>query len=106
MVNFVDACVLDIVNNMMWTNFSATSFWPTYDRYIRVAKKLTRNNSILSLLLNLAMDTTVVKKLGITPPNEEGLQISTERDIILIIKATDEFVRNDHKPAPFHISTS
>lgn len=51
------------------------------------------------------MDATEEEILGITHLDDEGLHISTEEDILLMIQAADAFVNDDLKPAPFHAST-
>lgn len=40
--------------------------------------------------------------LGIAHLDDPILYIYSEKDILLILKATDYFVTNDHRPTPFH----
>lgn len=74
----------------------------TYARYIRVGKKMIRNEGVLPLLVSPAMEAAVAKAQGITDLDDPALYIPTEVDFLLMIQAADRFVKNDHKPALFH----
>lgn len=60
-----------------------------------------KNQGELSLLVRFAKDTPTAKILGITHPDDLSLYIFTEGEILLMIRASDTFVKNDHKPASF-----
>lgn len=56
---------MDIVDDIMTSNFLAANFNATYARYIRVVCIMNKNEGILLLRKNLTIDTPVVKMLGI-----------------------------------------
>lgn len=80
-MRFVDACVLDVTDNMLPSNFLAANFKASYAHYIRVAKILIKNESVLPLLVGPGMDVPVVKTLGITHLEEPSLFFPLRRTV-------------------------
>lgn len=103
-VPFVNARVLDIMDEMMSSNFLAVSLRESYAHYCHVAKMVIKNEGVLPLLVDLVMVVSVVKMLSITHLDDLGLFISTEEGIFLLAQAAKASVKNDHQPAPFHTS--
>lgn len=66
---------------------------------------MIRNTSVLHLLMSVSVDVTVVKKLRNTHLEDMGLHISVEKNILLIIRATDAFLKNDQKFSPFNATS-
>lgn len=104
MLSFVDARVLEIVDDMMLSNFLAANPKATFARYIRVAKSMIKKESVPPLLVSLFMDAPVLTTPGITHINDAGFYISTAEVIFLMTQAADAFVKNDHKLAAFYAS--
>lgn len=99
-VSFVDACVLELVDDTMSLNFLAVNCKEAYDCYSSVVKTMIKNEGVLPLLVSIAMDAPAVKTLGITHLADKGFYIFTAEDILFMVQAADEFVEIDHKPTP------
>lgn len=65
---------------------------------------IINNKVVLSLLVILALDVPVIKTMDIADIADQGIYIASVQDILLMIQATDEFVRKHHTPVPFHDS--
>lgn len=76
--SFVDARVLDIIDNMMPSNFLDVNSEAIYVRYICVAKMMIENKRVLLLLVSHDRDAPRVKTLRIIHLDDPGLYISTE----------------------------
>lgn len=81
-VRFVDARMLNVVDDMMLPNFLATNSKATNARHICVIRRLMKNEGVLPPLLSISMDAPVVKTLGITPVNDPGILISSREHIL------------------------
>lgn len=101
-VNFVEAHIKDIVDDVMSSNFLATNSLVTYARYIRVRKISCKKEDVLLLLVSLSSDTPVAKMLGSTHLDDPVLYISSEEEVLSMIQAADSSSKSDHRMAPFH----
>lgn len=101
-VRFVGVLVLDIVEDMMFSNILSSNSGDTYIRHIRVGRMKVKHQGMLPLLAKLCIGDQVRKNSGITQLDHANIYISCEEYILLVIHAADEFVNNDHKPVPFH----
>lgn len=84
-VSFVNAHVLDIVENMMSSKFLAENSKATYAWYIHAAKMMIKNNGALPLLVSLSVNVTVVKPMGIIHFDDACLYILTKKENFLMI---------------------
>lgn len=97
-MSFVYVLISDTNEIMMSSNFLVANSEATYTRYIRVAKMIINNKGVLALLLNLFMDVPVVKTLSNTHLDDPSLYISTKKDILLMIQATNSFLKTTTIP--------
>lgn len=72
--------------------------------YIRVGKKIIKNQDMFRLHGKLSKKASVANTHGITHLDGPSLYISPEKEI-LIIQAADTFVKDYHKPALFHANS-
>lgn len=101
-LRFVDLCIMDIVCDMMSSSVLATNSWAAYVRYITAGEIMMKRKCVLVLLTNLGRDAPAVKALGVTHLDDRSLYFSFEDDIYLMIRAPNEFVKNNNNPAHFH----
>lgn len=101
-VHFIHVRLLNTVEDIMYSNFLAANSREMNIRYIGVDRMMVKIQGVLLLLGKLVKDASVGKILGITHLDDPCLYISSEEDILLIIKAAYAIVKNDYKPAPLH----
>lgn len=78
-MSVVNTPVLDIVDSMLSSNFLAKNFKAIYARYICVDKMMMKNEGVLPLLMGLAIDVPVVKRMRITHLDDLDLYTATEK---------------------------
>lgn len=93
--------MMDIVEDMMPSNFFAASSIATYIRYIVVCIVMFKHRGILILLVKPKRDAPATKTLSITQFGDPNLYISSEKNIFYIIQAANLFVTNDYRRASF-----
>lgn len=86
----------------MVSNVSVANSRATYVRYIRGRKMTVGNYDVLLLLGKPGKKTPTVKNDGFTHVDYPSLLISSDKNTVLMIQASDAFVRNVPNPAPFH----
>lgn len=101
-VRLFNALVLEIVDEMMSSNFSTTSSKAIYRRYIPADQMKIKTEAVLPLLVGFILNAEMSKTLGITHLDNFELHIFTNYDNLRIIRATDEFMKNYNKPTPLH----
>lgn len=65
---------------------------------------MIRHQLIFSFIAKLGKDASATKTLYIADLYDPGLYASSKVNILLMIQATDELVRNDQKPNSFRAS--
>lgn len=93
---------MDNKEDMISSNSLAANSRPTSINYIRVRKMAIKPQSVLLLFLKLKSDATAEKTVGITHLDDPSVYIPSDEDKLLNIQAADEFVKSNHKPAPFY----
>lgn len=104
-VPFVEARFVDILKNMMSSNFLAASSKATYVRQVRLAELMIGQSTVLPLIQRLRDERSERKTLEIAHLQAQALYTSEPEDFLLLIEAADLFVKNDSKTAQFHYST-
>lgn len=103
-VRFVDVRITDIVEDMMFSNFLAANSTATYIRYLKVCKMIIFYQDMLSSLSKLFKDAPAAKPIVVIDCNNPSICMSSKADILLMIQASDAFLKNDHNPTAFHIT--
>lgn len=101
-VHFVYLLIVDIVDDMVFSNFLAANTTAPYVRYIKVKKMKIENNGMLSLLICVSGDSFVTGILHITYFDDTILNNLSEEDILMKIQDVEAFVKSDWNPLPFH----
>lgn len=71
---------------------------PAYARYIHIAKMTTNKEGAFHLLVSLSMDLPVVNTLRTTHLDDFCLYNSIEKNILLMIQATEAFMKKTASP--------
>lgn len=95
---FVDVRTLDIVENMIISEFLAANLRASYVRYVTVSKMMMHPGVVVPLLVKLGGSALAAKTLGIVHLGDRVLYISHEDDALLIIQTAEVFVKNDYRP--------
>lgn len=105
-MRFVDVCMMVIVEYMTASNSLAANSKAIYMCYNRVWKMMVNLEGILSLPKHLGREVPAVKPLRsdvqaakplrITHLDYSTLPISSERDILLLVQATDALVEKNY----------
>lgn len=89
---------LQIVEEMMSSNFVAKNFKATYVCIVRVEKLIRKCHSVPPLLEKFGKKVLAAECVEITHLDDPGLDIPFEEDIIFLSQATDTSVKNNDKP--------
>lgn len=94
--------IMDIVEDMMFSNFLSVNSRVTHIHYIRVIKMMSKHQSVLRYLVKLEKDALASKTLGTVHLDDGSRYIFSDGDISLMFQADDSSAKNGHKPALFH----
>lgn len=94
--------MMDVVEDMMYSNVLAGNFEATYKRYIRISRMMIEHQDILRLPVKVSEDPTATVPLGDTHFHEPNLYVSSQEQNFLRNQSTSALVINDHKTVPFH----
>lgn len=61
-----------------------------------------KHQGVLLSFVKLGRDNPKAKTFRTTDDDDLSLYISSEEDILILIQSDDYFIKNDHKPTPFH----
>lgn len=95
-VRLIVVRTMNIDESMIFWNILTSNSGTTYMRYITADNIMRKHQGVLNFLLTLGRDAPVTKK-NIVHFNDPGRYISTEEDILQIIKDTDRFAKIDNK---------
>lgn len=91
----------DMIGSVLLTRMSAQP----YNRYIGVARKISRHEGVLPLVESLNADHAGLKRLGISHLHVNSLYTVTAEEIIILIRLVSNFVKNANEPVSFHAPT-
>lgn len=101
-VRLIDTRIMDIAEDMMFSNFFTTKSRETYISYIRASKMSIKRYGVPLHLVKLGKDAPAASNLGIMHRDDPNLYGSSVEHISLVIQGVDAFVKNNQKPAAFH----
>lgn len=104
-VRFVAGHVTNIMEEMWSSHFLSTNSRATYIRRVTVRKMMIKHQGALPHFKKLGKGAPAGKNFGITHLDEPSHYSSYEEDILLMLQATDEFDRIDHKPTSFYANS-
>lgn len=96
---------MDIMEDMMSSEFKAAILRATRVRSIRVGRTMNNDRGVIHFIARLSSVAPAAKNLCIMQFGSPRLKISSQKNILLMIQAADSFVRNDDSTAPFHANT-
>lgn len=88
-----DMCIIEFVDDVMFTKFLAASSFARYRRYIRARKVTIKYKKLLMLLMELGWAASVERAEDTKPLDKSRLYILSENDNLLMIFAADGFAR-------------
>lgn len=94
--------IIDIMEDVMSSIFSAARPRKTYIRYVTVARMMINHQDTLVLLLKLVEIGPALRTLRITHLDSPVLYSSFEEHILLMTQNGDTFVRKANKLVPIH----
>lgn len=86
--------IKDIVEHTMSSNVLASNSTATYIGYTIVGKIMRKHQSMLPLLRKLEKNSLVGSTVGITHLSDSNLYIFAEKDVLLMILATEVLAKN------------
>lgn len=101
-IRFVDMRIIDIVGDIMSSNFFAEKFKAAYKRFITGGRMMIRQQSVLPLLGKLGKNAPLEKTLKIIHIDGSTLDMSSKNNIVFVNQITIQFVKNDQKPDYFY----
>lgn len=87
---------------MIPSNFLAANSRAKHIRYRKVGKILIKHKDVLLLLGKRKKNAPAAKALSSTHLDDQSLYISSAKNVLLMIRAADAFLKSDHKSAPCH----
>lgn len=104
-MKFVAPRIVDIVKDVTGSDLQTRISAHAYYRYIQVDEMILRQDSVLALLKSLSGDDAGSKGLGILHLDDIRFHIATTEELMVLIRAGSNFVKNANKPACFRVFT-
>lgn len=101
-MHIVEVRTIDIVKDLMSSDFLAATSGATYMRYITADKMVMRHLGALSLPVKLSKNALAAERFGIRHLDDSRLYIFSEKNTQLMMKAASAFVKKDRKYASFY----
>lgn len=101
-VRIVYAGVINIVEDMISSNFFAAISGATYIRWIMIDKMMNKHEGVSPSFVKFREDAPAAKTLSITHLDRQSRYICSKENILLIILDADSFAKNCQKLAQLH----
>lgn len=100
-MRFVDFCIADIVEVMLFSYLLLTNSGGTYAQEITASNMIIKYKDMLLLVVNVSEGAVMENNFGVTHYDDRSRYISLEDDTLLMIQTTNSFLRSVHKPIIF-----